>query len=113
PGLQKFLQEKLQLEVRKFNKLERSSGETVTTAPTFAENIMSFGVAYGLGLQGLKQARLQTNLLPHEVRLERIVRGKKPWAVAAAAALLFGLSMLTFARAMEKNNVMSEETNKE
>src|SRR5882762_3376100 len=33
PGLQKFLQEKLQLEVRKFQKLERTTGDSVTTAP--------------------------------------------------------------------------------
>lgn len=105
PGLQKFLQEKLQLEVRKFKTLERTSGETVTSAPTFAENIMSFGVAYGLGLQGLKKARLQTNLLPYEVRLERIVRGKKPWVVTAAASLLLGMCMLAFARGMEKSSV--------
>ena len=52
PGLQKFLQEKLQMEVRKLQKLERTTGESVTSAPTFAENIMSFGVAYGLALQG-------------------------------------------------------------
>src|SRR2546421_10170880 len=88
PGLKQYLQEKLQLEVRKLGKFERLTGDAVTAAPTFAENIMSFGVAYGLSLQGLKQARLQTNLLPHEVRLERLVRGKKPWAVAAAASLL-------------------------
>ena len=47
-------------------------------------------MAYGLALQGLKRARLQTNLLPHEIRIERLVRAKKPWAVAAAAALLIG-----------------------
>jgi type IV pilus assembly protein PilM len=105
PGLQKFLQEKLQLEVRKFQSLERATGESVTSAPTFKENIMSFGVAYGLALQGLKEAKLQTNLLPYEVRLERVIRGKKPWAVAAAACLLFGMFMLAFARGMEKNAV--------
>src|SRR3954471_6931155 len=74
PGLQKYLQEKLQLEVRKLAHLERATGDAVTGAPTFADNIMSFAVAYGLALQGLKQAKLQTNLLPYEVRLERIVR---------------------------------------
>src|SRR5205807_5937727 len=42
PGLQKFLQEKLQLEVRKFQGMARAIGESVTTAPTFTENIMSF-----------------------------------------------------------------------
>jgi cell division ATPase FtsA len=102
PGLQKFLQEKLQLEVRKLTDLERATGESVTGAPTFHENIMSFGVAYGLALQGLKQARLQTNLLPYEVRLERIVRGKKPWAVAAAAALALGMFLMAFAEGWSK-----------
>ena len=48
-------------------------------------------MAYGLALQGLRRTRLQTNLLPGEIRAERAVRGKKPWAVAAAALLLLGL----------------------
>ncbi len=109
PGLQKFLQEKLQLEVRKLQKLERTTGESVTTAPTFAENIMSFGVAYGLALQGLQQAHLRTNLLPYEVRLERVIRGKKPWVVTAAASLIFGMCMLAFAEGVEKNALTNKE----
>jgi len=112
PGLQKFLQEKLQLEVRKYQKLNRATGESVTTAPTFMENIMSLGVAYGLALQGLKQSHLQTNLLPHEVRLERVIRGKKPWAVAAAASLLFGLCVLAFAQGMERNAIINDQNKK-
>ena len=99
PGLQKFLQEKLQLEVRKLQKLERATGESVTAAPTFAENIMSFGVAYGLGLGALKAgAFARTDLLPYEVRVERLIRGKKPWAVAAAAALGLGMFLMAFAK---------------
>ena len=66
---------------------------------------MSFGVAYGLALQGLKQARLQTNLLPYEVRLERLSRGKKPWAVAAAAVLAFGMFLMALAAGAEKSAV--------
>src|SRR5262249_16282339 len=38
--------------------------------------------------------RLHTNLLPHEIRLERMVRAKKPWAAAAAASLLLGVAGL-------------------
>jgi type IV pilus assembly protein PilM len=96
PGLQKYLQEKLQLEVRKVASFERVTGEEVTAAPQFTENVMSFAAAYGLALQGLKKTRLQTNLLPYEVRMERIVRGKKPWAVMAAAALLLAAVCLTY-----------------
>ncbi|MBM4067956.1 MAG: type IV pilus assembly protein PilM [Planctomycetes bacterium] len=98
PGLQKYLQEKLQLEVRKLTSFERMTGEEVSQAPQFTENVLSFGVAYGLALQGLKLTRLQTNLLPYEIRVERMVRAKKPWAVAAAASLLLAVAGLAFAR---------------
>src|SRR5262249_36745178 len=64
PGLQKFLAEKLQLDVRKLQKLERLQGDSVVSAPVYTENVLSFAVAYGLALQGLALPRLQTNLLP-------------------------------------------------
>jgi hypothetical protein len=105
PGLQKYLQEKLSLEVRKFGKLARVEGEEVTSAPTFVENLPSFAVAYGLALQGMNQTRLTTNLLPFEIHMERLVRGKKPWAVATAACLLLAVAGLTFARAVENSAV--------
>src|SRR5207248_2701266 len=44
PGLQKFLAEKLQLEVKKPGKLERVIGESVTGAEPFNENLLSFPV---------------------------------------------------------------------
>src|SRR5262245_3487318 len=53
PGLQKFLSEKLQIEVRKLQKLERLQGDTVISSPQFTKNVLSFSVAYGLALQGL------------------------------------------------------------
>ncbi|HKB37858.1 MAG TPA: pilus assembly protein PilM, partial [Gemmataceae bacterium] len=96
PGLQRYLGEKLQLEVKKLDKMERLTGDGVVAAPAFTENILSFPVAYGLALQGLKQARLLTNLLPPEIRTERIIKEKKPWAVAAAAALLLAVGGMTW-----------------
>ncbi|MFQ3652502.1 MAG: type IV pilus assembly protein PilM, partial [Gemmataceae bacterium] len=91
PGLQRYLAEKLQLEVRKVVAMERLVGDDVVNSPIFNENILSFGVAYGLALQGLSKARLYTNLLPPELTQERLIRAKKPAAVAAAALLLVGL----------------------
>src|SRR5205823_4696539 len=38
PGLQRYLQEKLQLDVRKLNKLHRIGGDSVLNAPVFHEN---------------------------------------------------------------------------
>src|SRR5438477_8681152 len=50
PGLQKYLSEKLQLEVRKPSTMSRLVGDEVTTAPVFTENVLSFAVPYGLAL---------------------------------------------------------------
>jgi type IV pilus assembly protein PilM len=101
PGLQRFLSEKLQMEVRKLAKLERLTGDSVVTAPAYTENVLSYAVAYGLALQGLKQAHLRTNLLPPEIQVDRLVRGKKPWAAAAAAALLLGGAGVALSYALE------------
>jgi type IV pilus assembly protein PilM len=109
PGLQKFLQEKLQLEVRKISKFDRLKGEEVTISPQFNENILSFAVPYGLALQGLKLSKLQTNLLPHDIRMERLVRAKKPWAAAAAAALLVAVAGLTYGKSVEKTALTGPE----
>lgn len=101
PGLQRFLGEKLQLDVRKLTKLERLAGDSVLTQPAFAENVMSFAVAYGLALQGMKLSRIQTNLLPPEIQIDRMVRAKKPWAAAAAACLLLGAGGLSVGYALD------------
>ncbi len=92
PGLQKYLAEKLSLEVKKPAKMTRLTGDTVLNDPTFNENVLTFPVAYGLALQGLELARLRTNLLPSEIRIDRIIRAKKPWAALAASLLVGGLA---------------------
>ncbi len=112
PGMQKFLQEKLQLQVRKLGEFKRLHGESVTTAPQFTENILSFAVAHGLALQGLQTSMIHTNLLPQEIRTERLIRAKKPWAAIAAAVLLLGVAGLAFGRARQHaawNNEAVEE----
>lgn len=105
PGLQKFLADKLSLEVKKADKFNRLTGDGVTDAPVFKENLLSFPVAYGLALQGLGTARLATNLLPPEITFERKIRGKKPYAVAAAAALLFGTTVLAYGYSIPLSDV--------
>jgi type IV pilus assembly protein PilM len=108
PGMQKFLSEKLQLDVRRLPKFDRLSGESVTGAPSFTQNVMSFATAYGLALQGLKLTRLQTNLLPPEIQFDRMVRAKKPWAVTAAASLLVGVLATTIHYALQYRAVAAE-----
>jgi type IV pilus assembly protein PilM len=108
PGLQKFLADKLSLDVRRLSKFERVAGEAVTDAPVFTENLLSYPVAYGLALQGLGVARINTNLLPSEITIERKIRAKKPYAVAAAASLLLGTTALAFGYSIPLKDVADD-----
>lgn len=94
PGLQKFLQQNINHDVERLDKFERLTGDEVVTAPQFQENIASFAVPYGLGLQGLGLGKLKTNLLPPEIEQVRMIRRKKPWALAASVLLMIGFSAL-------------------
>jgi type IV pilus assembly protein PilM len=94
-GLQKFLQQNLQYEVERIDNFQALVGDAVLNAPLFQENVLSFVVPYGLALQALKVTRIHTTLLPSEIATARMIRRKKPWAVATAASLLFGLAMST------------------
>jgi len=105
PGLQKYLGDKLSLEIRKPAKFSRLDGEAILNDPLFQENLLTFPVAYGLALQGLGQARLNTNLLPPEIRMDRVIRAKKPYAVAAAAMLLLGTGAFALGSGLELKSV--------
>lgn len=93
PGLQKFVSQSLGVEVEKLSEFNRLVGDEVKQSPVYADNVLSFTTAYGLALQGLKATRLTTNLLPQDVRVERLVRDKKPFALTAAASLLAGVGI--------------------
>lgn len=103
PGLRKYLAQSLGHEVKQIQAFRGLKGDEVVETPAFKENRLSFGVAYGLALQGLDKAPLKTNLLPSEILRERLIQSKKPWAVAAVALLLLGLtvSFVSYARALE------------
>ena len=110
PGLQKYMKDKLSLDVRKpdvrFGRLE---GDSVVNDPLFQENLLTFPVAYGLALQGLGEARLTTNLLPQEIRTDRLIRAKKPYAAAAAAALLLGTGALAWGYSANYSSVNAKQ----
>src|SRR3954465_8464138 len=97
PGLQRFLSQNLDQPVKLIDNFEHLAGATATAGPQFKENQLTFGVAYGLCVQALDKAQLRTNLLPDEIITERLVRAKKPWAVAAIALLMLGLTVNYFA----------------
>ncbi len=92
PGLSQYLSKNLAMDVEILETFSLLSGDEVTMAPAFKEHVTAFGPVYGLCLQALGKGPVQTNLVPQEVLQERLIRAKKPWAVAAAAALLLGFA---------------------
>jgi len=91
PGLQKFLEQNLNIPVVKIDSYNAPVLAPSLSEPTFTENILSFGVAYGLAIQGLGEAKVATNLLPDEVVRKRLWDRKRPWFAAAAVALLVAM----------------------
>jgi type IV pilus assembly protein PilM len=98
PGLESYLaknlkdaSKKAQIEVSHIDSFPGLVGPSVLTAPAFKENQLSFGTCYGLALQGIDGARLKTNLIPVELLSDRLIKAKKPWAVATVSVLLVGI----------------------
>jgi type IV pilus assembly protein PilM len=102
PGLRKYLSQSLGFEIERVEAYNGLTGPAVVSSPIFQENALCFGVCYGLVLQGLGLSGIHTNLLPPEIVKNRLIKQKKPWAVAAAASLLLGcgISFGTYSMAM-------------
>ncbi len=92
PGLQRYLSQNLEQEVTPIEEFAHLSAGSNTSQTQFNQNILSFAVSYGLCLQSLGKSEIRTNLLPEEIVRTRLVRAKKPWAVAGVAALLMGMT---------------------
>ena len=106
PGLCRYLSQSLGYEIEKPDSYQRLVGSQVLTAPAFQENLLSFGVCYGLALQGMGKSGIHTNLLPKEIINDRLIRRKKPWAVAATAMFMLacGISYAAHSLALRTVN---------
>lgn len=94
PGMVKFIQQNLGMDVFRpasFNKLAVGS---VSNAAVLTENLLSYGVAYGLALQGLGLSQITSNLLPTEIAKQVVWRRKTPWFYGAAAALALSAAIV-------------------
>jgi type IV pilus assembly protein PilM len=95
PGLQKYLENNLGVGggVLKLEKLNRLMPSATVNAPQFTENILSFGAAYGLAVQGLGLAKISASLLPPELARIALWKQKQPYFVAAAASLVLAAAL--------------------
>ncbi|MDP7015804.1 MAG: type IV pilus assembly protein PilM [Pirellulaceae bacterium] len=110
PGLQHYLSKNLGYEVVDFKRFNTLEGDDVISAPTFKENSLGFGVCYGLCLQGLGESRLRTNLVPREIIVNRMIREKKPWTVAALGSLLLAYTGYFYFPSSEAYHVKEDRT---
>src|SRR5436190_3219007 len=93
PGLVQYLAKHLGYDVQEIESFNKLGGSSVVTSPSFKDNVLAFSTCYGLCLQGLNKAKLSTNLLPREILTQRLIRAKKPWAIAGVAAMLLACAL--------------------
>jgi type IV pilus assembly protein PilM len=93
PGLQKFLEQNLNLSVSRVDSFSELEISPDVSAASVNEHILTLAVAYGLAVQGLGAATVSTNLLPREILRRRQWRRKRPYFIAASAVLLAALGV--------------------
>lgn len=96
PGLQKFLEQNLNIPVVRMDSYNKLQVSAEVNAAMFTENSLSLAVAYGVALQGLESATVSTNLLPRQIVRTRQWAKKRPWFAAAAGMLLLAVGMSLF-----------------
>jgi type IV pilus assembly protein PilM len=93
PGLVQYLSKHLGYDVKEIESFNKLGGAPVVSAPSFKDNVLAFSTCYGLCVQALGRAKLSTNLLPREILTQRLIRAKKPWAIAGVAAMLLACAL--------------------
>ncbi len=96
-GLLKYLQQTLQISVERPDSFKRLAIGSGVSQAKFHENVSDFGIVYGLALQGLGLAKIESNLLPRTIARSRAWASKGRYFITAACMLL-AVSLLCFAR---------------
>jgi len=111
-GLTKYLQQTVQIPVEKPEAFKKAVIAPGLSSAKFHESVADFGVVYGLGLQGLGMARIESNLLPTSVARSMAWANKTKYFIGAAVMLLIvslmclgriGLDRVSYARS-EQNH---------
>ena len=107
-GLIKFLQQTVQLPIVRPDAFEQIDVAQSVSAAKFHDNVADFGVVYGLAVQGLGLAKIESNLLPRKIA-RAMTWTRKANYFTIAASVLFGISLLALGRTMvDKNNYIAQ-----
>lgn len=85
PTLQKYLQQNLQIEVDRLDAFNAGAPDDGRLAAVLNDNIASMAGAYGLALQAMDQGKIESSLLPQQIRQAKIWREKTKWFALAAS----------------------------
>jgi len=96
-GLLKYLRQTLQIPVERPDSFKRLTISSAVSAAKFHESVCDFGIVYGLALQGLGLAMIESNLLPRSVARSMVWASKTKYFTAAACVALL-VSLMCFAR---------------
>ena len=117
-GLLKYLQQTLQIPVERPDSFKRLAlGPNVSQAK-FHESVTDFGIVYGLALQGLGMAKIESNLLPRSIARSRAWATKGRYFITAAC-LLLAVSVMSFGKTFwsrmqyESNDSVRSRANRE
>ena len=113
PGLQKYLQQNLQLDVERLDRLAAAPPADAKLAATFNENALAMVGAYGLALQTLGEGKISSSLLPARIRREKLWQEKTKWFGAAAALFVLGTAIpygSWFIHKMQYDNAAAERS---
>ena len=87
-GLSDFVGKQLQLPVKRYELFHNLDATTAMEKPSYRQNRLAFGTAYGLAVQALDKGAVRTTLLPKRIVVERQIESKRPWVAAALIGLL-------------------------
>jgi type IV pilus assembly protein PilM len=110
-GLLKYLQQTLRIPVERPDSFKKLAISSDVSAAKFHESVCDFGIVYGLALQGLDLARIESNLLPRSIARSMVWVGKAKHFTAAACVLLL-VSVLCFARTIFDKANYSDKANR-
>jgi type IV pilus assembly protein PilM len=111
PGLTQYLAKHLGYEITELDAYRRLTGAAVVGDARFKDNLLAFGGCYGLCVQALDRSKLKTNLLPRELITQRIIKAKKPWAVAGVAAIVLACAINFISHYSKWEQVYEEHEN--
>ena len=103
-GLAKYLQQTLGMPVVKPDSFERLKLSPDVSSAKFHENVSDFAVVYGLGVQLLGHARIQTNLLPRKIA-RAMAWTQKARILTIAAGFLVLVMLLGLGRAFREKQL--------